>query len=44
MKMGRSSEAASCTVIQEFRKHFMQPEHSLPGSQEPCTAPYPESD
>jgi hypothetical protein len=33
---------ANCAATQEFPQHFMEPEGSLPWSQEPSTGPYPE--
>jgi hypothetical protein len=37
-------EAASRSTIQEFPQHFMEPEGSLPCSQEPSCCSYPEPD
>jgi hypothetical protein len=37
-------EAASCAATQEFPQYFIEPEGSLPYSQEPSTGPYPELD
>jgi hypothetical protein len=43
MELSPSWEIASWSYIQEF-VYFMERESSLPCSQEPCTAPYRESD
>jgi hypothetical protein len=37
----RSCQSLSCSIISQ---HFMEPEGSLPCSQEPSIRPYPESD
>jgi hypothetical protein len=41
MEQGRSSEDDSCSPSQEISPHFMEPQGSLPCSQQPATRPYP---
>jgi hypothetical protein len=40
MELSPSWEAASCAAIQEIPKHSMEPENSLPCSQDPFTGSY----
>jgi hypothetical protein len=44
MELSPSGGAANSAATQEFPQHFMEPEGSLPRSQEPSTGPYPEPD
>jgi hypothetical protein len=44
MELSASREAANCGATQETSQHFMEPEGSLPPSQEPSTGPYPKPD
>jgi hypothetical protein len=44
MELSHSRKAASCAATQELPNKFMEPEGSLPCSQEPSTGPYPELD
>jgi hypothetical protein len=44
MKLSSSRDAANCEATQKNSQHFMEPEVSLPCSQEPSTCPYPEPD
>jgi hypothetical protein len=44
MEPNRFWEAASCAVTQELPQYFMEPEGSLPCSQEPSIGPYPDPD
>jgi hypothetical protein len=44
MKLSPSWETASWAGTQKFPQYFMEPEGSLPCSQDPSTGPYPEPD
>jgi hypothetical protein len=44
MELSPSCEAASYAATEELHQYFMEPEGSLPCSQEPSTGPYPEPD
>jgi hypothetical protein len=44
MELSSSWEAASHLATQDYSKHFMEPEGSLPCSQEPSNVPYPQPD
>jgi hypothetical protein len=44
MELSTIREATSCAVAQERPSIFMEPESSLPLSQEPSTGPFPEPD
>jgi hypothetical protein len=42
MDLSPSWEAANCAANSETSQHFVEPEGSLPRSQEPSTGPYPQ--
>jgi hypothetical protein len=44
MELSPSWEAVNCAATQELSSIFMEPENSLPCSQEPPTGPYSEPD
>jgi hypothetical protein len=41
MELSPSWEAANCAATQEILSIYLEPEGSLPCSQEPSTGPYP---
>jgi hypothetical protein len=44
MELSTTGEATSCEATPNVSEDFMEPEGSLPNSEEPSTCSYPESD